>query len=74
MENGHIESFNGRLRDKCLYVNQFLSLDHARETIKAWQYDYNHHRPHGSLGNLTSMEYRVRHAFEWASSVAKLQL
>ena len=26
MENGHIESFNGRLRDECLNVNQFLSL------------------------------------------------
>jgi putative transposase len=27
MENGHIESFNGRLRDECLNVNQFVSLD-----------------------------------------------
>ena len=29
-ENGHIESFNGRLRDECLNVNQFLSLNDAR--------------------------------------------
>lgn len=25
-DNGHIESFNGRLRDECLHVQQFLSL------------------------------------------------
>lgn len=74
MENGHIESFNGRLRDECLNVNQFLSLDHARETIKAWQEDYNHHRPHGSLGNLTPMEYRVRHGHNRTSEAAKFQL
>jgi len=61
MENGHIEGFNGRLCDECLNVNQFLSLDYARETIKARQDDYNNDRPHGSLGNLTPMEYRVRH-------------
>jgi len=34
MENGHIESFNGRLCDECLNVNQLLSLDHAHKTIK----------------------------------------
>ncbi len=64
MENGHIESFNGRLRDECLNVNQLLSLDHARRTIKAWQEDYNHHRPHGSLGHLTPMEYLEFHGHE----------
>ena len=35
MENGHIESFNGRLRDECLNVNQFHSLDHARQLLDA---------------------------------------
>jgi len=72
-ENGHIESFNGRLRDECLNVNQFLSLDHARQTIKAWQDDYNHHRPHGSLGHLTPMEYLVRHVHERTSHAAIFQ-
>lgn len=56
-ENGHIESFNGRLRDECLNVNQFLSLDHAKEVIEAWRQDYNHHRPHSSLGYLTPAEF-----------------
>jgi putative transposase len=34
-ENAHIESFNGRLRDECLNVNQFVSLDDARQKIEA---------------------------------------
>ena len=53
----HIESFNGRLRDECLNVHQFLSLDDARQKIKAWRLDYNHDRPHGALGYLTPSEF-----------------
>ncbi len=30
VENGLIESFNGRLRDECLNVTEFTSLEHAR--------------------------------------------
>ena len=40
-ENGHIESFNGRLRDECLNVNQFMSLEDAQKQINAWREDYN---------------------------------
>jgi len=57
MENGHIESFNGRLRDECLNVMQFLSLEDARAKIEAWRIDYNQHRPHSSLGHLTPSEF-----------------
>jgi putative transposase len=53
VENAYIESFNGRLRDECLNVNQFVSLDDARQKFEAWRIDYNQHRPHSSLGNLT---------------------
>ena len=58
MENGHIESFNGRLRDECLNVNQFHSLDHARQLLDAWRLDYNHRRPHGSLGHFFTRRIR----------------
>jgi putative transposase len=34
-DHGHIDSFNGRLRDACLNVHQFLSLDHAKRVIEA---------------------------------------
>jgi putative transposase len=51
-DNSHIESFNGRLRDECLNVHQFLSLEHARAVINAWRIDYNDHRHHSALGHL----------------------
>jgi putative transposase len=59
-ENAFIESFNGRLRDECLNVNEFATLDEARWRLRSWQQDYNHHRPHGSLGRLTPSEFAER--------------
>jgi putative transposase len=59
-ENGFIESFNGRLRDECLNVNEFATLDDARAVLRSWQHDYNHHRPHGSLGHLTPSEFAMK--------------
>jgi len=56
-DNSHIESFNGRLRDECLNVHQFSSIDDARAKLEAWRIDYNHHRPHSSLGHLTPAEF-----------------
>jgi putative transposase len=45
------------LRDECLNVHQFLSLDDARQKIETWRRDYNEERPHGSLGDLTPNEF-----------------
>lgn len=58
MQNGFVESFNGRLRDECLNEHLFSNLHHARQLITAWRTDYNHHRPHSSLDGLTPWEYR----------------
>ena len=33
VENGFVESFNGRLRDECLNVHQFTSIDDAKAKI-----------------------------------------
>jgi putative transposase len=61
-DNGHIESFNGRLRDEFLNVHQFASLADVRARLEAWRIDYNEHRPHSALGHLTPREYaRRRH-------------
>jgi putative transposase len=57
VENGFIESFNGKLRDECLNANQFLSIEDARSKIEAWRTDYNLHRPHSGIGNRTPREY-----------------
>jgi putative transposase len=57
VQNAFIESFNSRLRDECLNEHVFLTLVEAREIIEAWRHDYNHVRPHSSLGALTPSEY-----------------
>jgi putative transposase len=48
-DNAYVESFNGRLREECLNVNWFLSLEDAQAKIEAWRREYNESRPH-SLG------------------------
>jgi putative transposase len=63
-ENGFIEAFNGKLRDECLNAHQFLSIEDARSKIETWRVDYNLHRPHGSLGQLTPREYLRRSGIE----------
>jgi len=57
MENGYVESFNGRLRDECLNAELFLDLLDARQKLEAWRQDYNEKRPHSSVGNLTPAEF-----------------
>ena len=57
MENGYVESFNGRFRDECLNENWFSDLAEARETIEAWRQDYNQCRPHSALGYRTPEEF-----------------
>lgn len=60
VRHGFVESFNGRLRDECLNEHLFDSLRHARNLIAAWRDDYNHNRPHSSLGGLTPWEFANR--------------
>jgi putative transposase len=57
MQNGHVESFNGRLRDECLNANWFRNLADARAKITAWRDEYNGERPHSSLGYRTPNEF-----------------
>jgi transposase InsO family protein len=52
VENGFIESFNGRLRDACLNTHLFWSIKDACEKIEAWRVDYNTRQPHSALANL----------------------
>lgn len=49
MQNGFVESFNGRMRDKLLNETLFRNLAHARVVIAAWAKDYNTARPHSAL-------------------------
>jgi putative transposase len=49
-ENGYIESFNGKLRDELLNREVFTTLTEAKVLIEQWRQEYNHIRPHSSLG------------------------
>src|SRR5271168_902373 len=53
MQNGHVESFHGRLRDECLNASWFRTLNDVRSTLANWQREYNWERPHSSLGYQT---------------------
>ena len=57
MQNGFIESFNGRLRDELLNETLFTSLAQARVAFANWRTDYNLHRPHSRLGWQTPIEF-----------------
>jgi putative transposase len=57
MQNGYIESFNGRMRDELLNETLFLDLDQARRMIDTWVEDYNTAKPHSSLGYNTPALY-----------------
>jgi len=57
VQNGFIESFNGRLRDECLNSEVFFDVNDAREKIERWRQDYNRNRPHSALGDRTPEEF-----------------
>jgi transposase InsO family protein len=63
-ENPYVESFNGRVRDELLNVEDFSSLTIAQVVIEAWRIEYNTYRPHSALGGLTPAEYAV----SWTST------
>ena len=58
-QNAFIESFNGRLRDEMLNEEIFETLTDARRRLQLWRHDYNHVRPHSSLGGLTPAARRA---------------
>ena len=60
MQNGFIESFNGRMRDELLNETLFHGLAHARVAITDWVEDYNTERPHSALGYQAPADYADR--------------
>ncbi|MCU7375205.1 IS3 family transposase [Paucibacter sp. O1-1] len=61
MQNGYIESFNGKFRDECLNEHWFQTLPQARSEIAIWRQDYNEVRPHSSLGRIPPAAFAQRH-------------
>jgi transposase InsO family protein len=60
MQNGYVESFNGKMRDELLNESLFLGLAHAREAIAVWVADYNTARPHSSLSYQTPAAFAAQ--------------
>lgn len=60
MQNGFIESFNGRFRDEFLNEVLFATLTDARAQITARKEDYNHQRPHSAVGNIPPVEFATK--------------
>ena len=58
MQNGHVESFHGRLRDECLNAHWFRTLNDVRSTLENWRQEYNCERPHSGLDYKTPEEFR----------------
>lgn len=56
-ENGYAESFHSRLRDELLDTEVFDGLRDAKALASGWQNEYNHRRPHSSLGYRTPASF-----------------
>lgn len=65
-QNGHVESFHGRLRDECLNASWFWNLWDARRKITCWRMEYNQQRPHSALAYRTPTEF----ARDWAQAAS----
>lgn len=71
IDNGYIESFNGRLRDECLNVETFFDLIDVREKLERWRRDYNQVRPHSSLGDRAPAEFARSWRQKWSEDPAR---
>ena len=60
VQNAHVESFHGKLRDDCLNASSFENLFEARRKIAAWKEEYNEERPHSSLGYVPPAKFARR--------------
>jgi len=58
MQNGAVESFNGKVRDEFLNQHIFTNIKEAKELAASWREDYNEQRPHSSLNGLSPNEFK----------------
>jgi putative transposase len=61
MQNGYIESFNGKFREEWLNEQWFQILAQGRTCIAEWRRDYNEVRPRSSLGRIPPAQFAQQH-------------
>jgi len=69
IQNGYVESFNGRMRDELLNETLLPSMDDARVVIAAWAEDHNQERLHSSLGYETPATFVTELHKQWHASL-----
>ena len=69
--NGLIERFHRSLKEEEVWLNEYRSLEEARDSIARWIAEYNHDRPHRSLQNRTPREARA--AFTQPQPLTKIE-
>jgi putative transposase len=67
MQNGYIESLNGKFRDEHLNEHWFQTLQQARVALASWRQDYNEIRPHSSLGRIPPAQFAQQHRLSASS-------
>lgn len=60
MQNGYIERFNRSYRQDVLDANLFANLMEVKISSDEFEEDFNYHRPHESLGNLSPINYKLK--------------
>ena len=58
-DNARNEAFNGIVRRECLSQHYFMDLKEAQQVLEHWRLDYNNTRPHGSLEQITPVEFKA---------------
>jgi integrase-like protein len=54
--NSYIERFHRSLKEAEVWINEYQSFDHAKQSIAQWIEEYNHDRPHCGLRGRTPHE------------------
>jgi putative transposase len=59
-QNPWVESYNSRIREELLAIEQFDTKLEAQVLVADWREEYNTYRPHSALGMLTPVEFAAR--------------
>ncbi len=60
MQNGMVESLNGKTRDEFLNEQWFYTLKDAQEQSRRFKEEFNTEREHSALAGLTPFEFKLK--------------